>query len=247
MTLIWSALIHPVWDGADQITLAKGKPVLNPTSTTSPVGAPSKTVPLLPQIREIYARSFSVVILAIASLLLLSTVPATAHDGLTASAPASEETVPTLPGEIQLTFSNPPSGIGATVIVSDDDGTDWAEGPVSVTNAVATQLLRPGAPAGTYTVQWRVVSSDSHPIEGTYSFTAVEGAPAGETGQTTESGAPSGEPQESGSTDTEATANTDSTISGMGGVILVMVLAGLAVIGGLIFFTRRSLRAVGKK
>jgi len=40
---------------------------------------------------------------------------------------------------------------------------------------VASQKLRNGAPAGKYTVVWRVVSSDSHPIEGTFTFTATAG------------------------------------------------------------------------
>ena len=53
---------------------------------------------------------------------------------------------------------------------------DWADGKVEIVDNVATQKLREGAPAGKYTVPWRVVSSDSHPIEGTFTFTATAGA-----------------------------------------------------------------------
>ncbi|WP_410705222.1 copper resistance protein CopC, partial [Chryseobacterium sp. SIMBA_029] len=35
-----------------------------------------------------------------------------------------------------------------------------------------TQNIKSGAPAGKFTVVWRVVASDSHPIEGTFTFTA---------------------------------------------------------------------------
>jgi hypothetical protein len=47
---------------------------------------------------------------------------------------------------------------------------------VEIVDNVASQSLREGAPAGKYTVAWRVVSSDSHPIEGTFAFTATSGA-----------------------------------------------------------------------
>ena len=41
-------------------------------------------------------------------------------------------------------------------------------------NTVA-QSIGPDAPAGTYTVQWRVTSADGHPISGTFGFTAEPG------------------------------------------------------------------------
>jgi copper resistance protein C len=40
-----------------------------------------------------------------------------------------------------------------------------------------SRKIRAGGPAGQYTVAWRVVSSDSHPIEGTFAFTAASAAP----------------------------------------------------------------------
>jgi len=47
---------------------------------------------------------------------------------------------------------------------------------VEIVDNVASQKLRAGAPSGEFTVVWRVVSSDSHPIEGTFKFTATSGA-----------------------------------------------------------------------
>jgi hypothetical protein len=47
---------------------------------------------------------------------------------------------------------------------------------VEIVDNVASQKLKGGAPAGAYTVSWRVVSSDSHPIEGTFGFTATAAA-----------------------------------------------------------------------
>jgi hypothetical protein len=40
--------------------------------------------------------------------------------------------------------------------------------------------VQPGAPAGTYTVAWRVTSADGHPISGSFTFIATRpgsGAP----------------------------------------------------------------------
>ncbi|WP_247827807.1 copper resistance CopC family protein [Arthrobacter antioxidans] len=98
-----------------------------------------------------------------------------AHDELTGSSPAEGATVDVLPPSLELSFSSVPSGIGAQIQVLDGSGTDWADGPTEIVDRSATQPLRPGAPAGEYTVNWRVVSSDSHPIEGSFAFTTQEG------------------------------------------------------------------------
>jgi hypothetical protein len=78
-----------------------------------------------------------------------------------------------------LTFSNTPLALGSEVLVKDESGTNQADGPVSIVDNHVSQAVKAGAPAGHYTVVWRVVSSDSHPIEGTFSFTAGEGASSG--------------------------------------------------------------------
>lgn len=113
--------------------------------------------------------------LAVAALLLTAG-PAAAHDAAESSSPADGATVATPPAKVSITFNKNPLGLGAQVKVSDSAGTDWADGKVEIVDNVASQSLREGAPAGKYTVAWRVVSSDSHPIEGTFAFTATSGA-----------------------------------------------------------------------
>jgi len=71
---------------------------------------------------------------------------------------------------------------------------------VEIIDNMAVQKLRPGAPAGEYTVVWRVVSSDSHPIEGTFKFT-VSG-----TSTTTASGSAGASPSASAAVPTAGTA-----------------------------------------
>ncbi|RAM36304.1 copper resistance CopC family protein [Arthrobacter globiformis] len=108
--------------------------------------------------------------------LLLTAGPASAHDAAESSSPADGATVATAPAKVSITFNNTPLGLGSQVKVTDAAGTDWADGKVEIVDNVASQNLREGAPAGKYSVVWRVVSSDSHPIEGTFSFTATAAA-----------------------------------------------------------------------
>ncbi|MEV7661647.1 copper resistance CopC family protein [Paenarthrobacter sp. NPDC089316] len=113
--------------------------------------------------------------LAFASALLFSAAPASAHDVAESTAPANGATVAEVPASVSITFNNRPLAIGSGVSVT-SGGENWADGPVEIIDSQAVQKLRPGAPAGEYTVTWRVVSSDSHPIEGTFKFTATAGS-----------------------------------------------------------------------
>jgi copper resistance protein C len=99
--------------------------------------------------------------------------PASAHDAAESSSPAQGATVATPPEKVSVTFNKNPLGIGSQFSVKDATGAEWADGAVEIVDNVASQKLRAGAPAGAYSVTWRVVSSDSHPIEGTFGFTAT--------------------------------------------------------------------------
>jgi hypothetical protein len=83
--------------------------------------------------------------------------------------------VKVVPGAIELTFSSMPLAIGTTVILEDAGGRDWAAGEVKIVDNMVSQPVSPETPGGEYTVIWRVVSSDGHPIEGTFGFTAKSG------------------------------------------------------------------------
>lgn len=140
-------------------------PVLRPTTRRAQRRRPARFIATL----------VPAVLLALL-MLLGAGGAATAHDELTGSTPADGATVDVLPPSLELSLSNVPSGIGAQVQVLDASGTDWADGPVQIVDRSATQPLRRGAPASEYTVNWRVVSSDSHPIEGTFAFTTQQGS-----------------------------------------------------------------------
>lgn len=108
--------------------------------------------------------------------VLFSAGPASAHDAAESSSPAQGATVATPPEKVSITFNRDPLALGSQVKVTDAAGTNWAEGAVEIVDNVASQKLKEGAPAGKFTVVWRVVSSDSHPIEGSFTFTAAAGA-----------------------------------------------------------------------
>ncbi|WP_104043279.1 copper resistance CopC family protein [Arthrobacter sp. ZGTC412] len=102
--------------------------------------------------------------------------PAAAHDAVESSTPAEGASVAVPPEQVTVTFSNNPLGIGSSFSIKDASGAEWADGPVEIVDNVASQKLKAGGPDGQYTVAWRVVSSDSHPIEGTFTFTASAAA-----------------------------------------------------------------------
>ena len=132
-------------------------------------------------VRELPGALLGLIAVAVVLLgtALLGAGAASAHDAVESTSPAAGATVPTPPAAVSITLSNHPLTLGTQIKVSDPAGTDWADGPVEIVDNVASQKLKAGAPAGLYTVQWRVASSDGHPIEGTFTFTATGAATAG--------------------------------------------------------------------
>lgn len=102
---------------------------------------------------------------------VVTTVPASAHIGFVGSDPADGSTVARAPGAVVLTFNEPAVALGTQVVVTGPDGPVSAGAPELV-DATVRQPLVPGAPAGGYTIAWRVTSTDGHPITGQLAFSA---------------------------------------------------------------------------
>jgi methionine-rich copper-binding protein CopC len=111
----------------------------------------------------------------LAALFLLGTAgPALAHDALKSSDPAKGATVESI-GKVRLEFT---SGVRVPfVVVRGPDGSAYQSGDPEGDGRVVTQKLKGTLPDGKYTIAYRVVSSDGHPIEGEIPFT-VKGAPS---------------------------------------------------------------------
>lgn len=132
--------------------------------------------------------------------------PASAHDAAESTSPAQGASLAAPPEEVSVTFSSTPLGIGSSFSIKDASGTEWADGSVQIVDNVATQKLRQGGPSGAYTVAWRVVGSDSHPIEGTFTFTVAAGAAGAAPSGAAASGTPA-----AGSSTTAGTVPSMST------------------------------------
>ncbi|GHF58455.1 hypothetical protein FHX82_000312 [Amycolatopsis bartoniae] len=118
---------------------------------------------------------------AVAALLATAT-PALAHNVLISTDPAKDARLDTGPARITLTFDAPIQGGDINqVSVLGPDKSQWAEGTVDIESNKISAPVRPLGPAGTYTVGYRILSADGHPVEGEYSFTltkAGNGTPA---------------------------------------------------------------------
>ena len=111
--------------------------------------------------------------MVVVALALLAPVSAaSAHDSLTGTTPKDGQAVKEMLDVVDLTFSSMPLAIGTKVLVEDAGGKDWAVGGVKIVDNVVSQSIGPDAPGGEYRVIWRVVSSDGHPIDGVFGFTA---------------------------------------------------------------------------
>lgn len=198
------------------------------------------------------------VVLAAAWALALGS-PAAAHDALEATDPADGAVLDEAPTQVVLTFAAEQAGVGAEVVVTGPDGASWTDGPAVVSGTTVTQPLAPGMPDGGYTVAWRSVAQDGHPVTGAFTFSldAPDAEPADEpaTGETASSeptddaapaepSAPATSEASDGPTASPApTGSTEPTGSGgwttwhTMGAALVAALAGAAA-----FVARRSRR-----
>ena len=176
---------------------------------------------------------------ALLAALLALGAPAQAHDTLLESDPADGATLETSPEAITLTFSADILDVSPLVRITDENGEQLAEITPSIDGPVATATLEEPLPAGTSTVQWRVVSSDGHPIEGAFEVTVEQDAAAEET---TEAPAEESSPaEESAPAETtapaeegeQATAEAAEEESGSSMTPLLIVL-GVAVVGAVV-------------
>ena len=122
-------------------------------------------------------RTLVLLLLAAACALLAGAGPASAHAAVTGSDPGQGAVVDKAPARITLTFSEQVALSDDSLRVLDPEGkrVDTAE-PANVSGTTYAVPLHSGLPDGTYTVAYQVVSADSHPVAGAYTFSI--GAPS---------------------------------------------------------------------
>jgi copper transport protein len=122
-------------------------------------------------------RSLVLLLLAATGLLLAGAAPASAHAALTGSDPQQGVVVDKAPTQVSLTFSEKVAMSDGSLRVLDPTGKRVERGgPTNVSGTTYAVKLDSGLSDGTYTVSYQVVSEDSHPVAGAYTFSV--GAPS---------------------------------------------------------------------
>ncbi|MCJ0950308.1 copper resistance protein CopC [Rhodococcus sp. ARC_M8] len=112
-----------------------------------------------------------VVLLVAAGCALISAGTAQAHSALVGSTPSADAVLDTAPSSVELVFNQEIQTSFANVTVSAADGTQVGAGEPSVQGERVSLVTSGQMSSGTYTVGYRVISEDGHPITGSYSFT----------------------------------------------------------------------------
>lgn len=118
-------------------------------------------------------RRVVVTALVAVSVLLGPAAPALAHNSLASSDPAEGASFDTAPDKATLEFDQEvQSGDVNQVVVTGPDGKSvWSRDKVTVDRNVVSVPLAPLGPAGEYSIGYRVLSADGHPVSGEINFT----------------------------------------------------------------------------
>ncbi|GAB3679214.1 copper resistance protein CopC [Actinocorallia lasiicapitis] len=120
------------------------------------------------------ARRFALSGAAALALIALPAAPASAHTELTGSSPADGARI-SAPARVALKFNEDLQAGLVKVTITGANKETWQRGAPKVTGAEVVQNVMPDLPAGAYTIGYRVVSEDGHPVTGTLAFTVVAG------------------------------------------------------------------------
>lgn len=177
-------------------------------------------------------------VVAVSALSLIGIgAPAYAHDQLVTTTPENGQVLATAPADITLTFTEGVLDIGTAIVVMDSSGTDWAASVPTVQDGTLTTALKSGMPNGVYTVNWRVVSADGHPVGASFVFGIGSSAAIADEVATAAAAVSAPIEDEASTTDGElvtATADpaaTDTTgntlmIATVGGLVAIVLFAG---------------------
>lgn len=173
--------------------------------------------------------------LAIAAALalpaaLLAAPTAQAHDSLASSSPAAGATVTAVPRAITLTFDEPVLDYpDTTALIVTGPGAakrHFETACPRIDRGTVTAPVALGA-SGRYTVTWRVVSDDGHPVSDTFEFTLDRPA-----GTDAAAGSASGPACGAGTASGSAGASSSGTlppvvwviVGGGGGLVVILLL-----------------------
>src|SRR5215468_5720395 len=112
----------------------------------------------------------AIIITAASAALSLSGVAAAfAHAHLVRATPAEGGTVKDAPAEVTLKFNERLEPAFSSAVIRDSAGKQVDKADRTVVRVSVPSLAR-----GVYTVEWRVMSSDSHKVNGNFTFKVGE-------------------------------------------------------------------------
>ena len=176
---------------------------------------------------------------ATALLALGSAAPAAAHNSQIGSSPAAGAVMDAAPDHVTVRFDADLMDVGEALVVRAADGTIVSTGiPTIKGNAIRTDL-RTDVPAGEYTVAYRIVSKDGHPVTATFTYTLTSGSTISAPAPTPAS-APARTPEATPAP--AAASDPPPTAQGGGPGVLVYVLISAVLAGAAISLVVRSRR-----
>jgi copper transport protein len=138
---------------------------------TRVIGLPGPA-PSRPRVRARLAAGLAA-LLGLLGLMLAGAESASAHAALLSTTPAQGSVVRTAPGSVVLHFSEQVTLPADALRVFDPAGKrvdSGATGHAGSDQATARVALKSGLAQGSYTVSWRAVSADTHPVSGAWTF-----------------------------------------------------------------------------
>lgn len=162
---------------------------------------------------------------AIAAVVLVATASAaSAHAVLEGSNPGPNTNVASAPKSVVLRFSEHVDARSDAIRLFDGNLNQIDVGPTKHVSGKGDEITAtmPTLPKGLYTVAWRAISADSHPVQGAFTFgvqTSATGAAATKLAQ-----------------QAQATETSDRTVGVLLGVMRFGVFVGLALLLGIVGF-----------
>lgn len=206
------------------------------------VGATARTRTLVDVHRNI-ALAATAAMVFLLSVLMAPT--GSAHADLQVSTPEDGESLEVAPEEIRLTFSEELFEELVEISILDAAGDLYSTIKVEQTPPPGTGVIfpwPPQTPPGEYSIAYRVVSADGHPVTGTISFSYAATTPEPSSSDSTPSAqsstpassptasAPSASPTNESSTSSSTDSSSGTPLVVLGVVLLLGVIAASAII-----------------
>ena len=125
-----------------------------------------------------YLPALSLLALIVAAFVVGGMAPASAHTGLVSTDPRDGADLAAPPSQVTFVFDEDLLPDFVDFSISNGDGEPLSIAGVKVDGSTAALPWPSDAPGNTYTVAYRVVSQDGHPVSGAITFSYVRESPS---------------------------------------------------------------------